>query len=121
MENEPDDVLEITVSGEPFEINRYNTSLFTFIGELALKDHVFLVLKDDENGVEGTYIWEYFQEDAYVALAGFIIEHDFPQHLNATQMAQCDDDAWENAIKANLSDINDFIPEDFENGKDTTD
>jgi len=113
MENEPEDVINIHIEGEPFEVNRYNTSLFTFIGANAIKDHVFIHFEPTEAGFIGTHIWEYFQYDAYVAIAGVAIEHDYPMHLNLPDVAECDELAWEDAVKADTKDLGDFIPDDF--------
>jgi hypothetical protein len=112
MENE--DKLVIGLNGEDFEINRRNTSLFTFIGRNAIKNHVFLVLEDNPDGtVEGTHIWEEFMEMAYIALENHIIRHDYPQHLNLNDVSQIDEDAFERAVSAQFRDLSDYVPEDF--------
>lgn len=116
MENEPEDVLNIRIDGKPFEVNRFNTSIFTFIGSNAIKDHVFLAFEPTETGAMGTHIWEYFQEEAYLAIAGVALEYDYPMHLNLNEIAECDEDAWEAAIKASTTDVGDFIPDDFKLG-----
>ena len=114
MEDEPADVLPIQINGEDFEVNRYNTSLFTFIGANAVKNHVFIVIKEDVEGVtECTRIWEEFMEPAYIALENHIIAHDYPQHLNLNQVSQIDEDDFERALSNQFNDLSDYVPEDF--------
>lgn len=73
------DGLEVTAT-------RYNTTLFTFFGDLAMYNHVFIVVGEDpdaedfENEIEGRYI---FSDDRrYPDLLKFVILNDFPQVLN---------------------------------------
>jgi hypothetical protein len=116
MENEPKDTMDIQLNGEPFEVNRRNTSLFTFIGANACKDHVFIVLEDNADGtVEGTHIFEADPNlvDAYTELAGHIQEHDYPMHLNLNDVSQIDEDAFEAMLSRQFLDLSDYVPEDF--------
>lgn len=108
-----DDTYPIHLNGEPFEVNRFNTSLFTFLGHNAIKNHVFIVIEEHESDTDVTRIWEEFMEPAYIALENHIIAHDYPQHLNLTQVSQIDEDAFEQAISAQFNDLSDYVPEDF--------
>lgn len=111
--------LDIEINGEPFEINRHNTSLFTFIGQLACYDHVFIVLQDNGSGtVEGTHIFEADAKmtDAYTVIAGHIQEYDYPMHLNLNEVAQIDGEAFEAMLSRQFLDLTDYVPEDFKIG-----
>jgi hypothetical protein len=109
--------LVIALNGVDFELTRQNTSLFTFIGANACKDHVFIVLSDNPDGTcEGTYIFQEFMEQGFIAIENHIIAHDFPQHLNLNEASQVDNDAFERALSSEFSDLTDFIPEDFKLG-----
>ena len=109
MENDP--ILELNIGDTTFEMTRLNSSLFTFLGEAAIYNHVFLVHEQEETRAVGTYVWSH--HEAYNGLAGFIVEHSFPMHLNMLQVADCDVDAYDNAIASQMSDVGDSFPEDW--------
>lgn len=88
-----------------------NSSLFTFMGRLAMYDHVFLTTNPDE-GV-GTYIFASFNE-AYQPLAEAMIDQEFPAHINLTDVADCDKSAFENMLRHSLEDVSDFVPDEWE-------
>lgn len=109
-EEEPDSV-ELLIGETTFNMNRHNTSLFTFLGALATHDHIFLVHEQEETRAYGTYVWNY--NEHYQALAEFIMEHDFPAHLNMLAVGQCDLDAYDNAIRLAAADIEEGWPEEW--------
>lgn len=104
MEDEPK--LELSVRGEQFFATRQNTTLFTFYGEIAMFNHVFLELQDaeDENQMMGAYV--FCDHAAYQELGNFIVEHNFPMVLNRNDLPECDEQAWRNAHP-----IEDFVPD----------
>jgi hypothetical protein len=115
--------LPIGINGEDFEVTRHNTSLFTFLGANAIKNHVFMVIKDNGDGsCEGTHVFRSFMPEAYDALAAHIIEYNFPQHLNLNDVAEIDEDAFSGAVRANaekdLNDLDKFLDE-WNDGKGT--
>lgn len=108
--------LTIGLNGEDFEVTRHNTSLFTFIGANAIKNHVFMVIKDNGDGsCEGTHVFRSFMPEAYDALEEHIVEYNFPQHRYLTDVAAVDEDAFQQAIHANaekdFGDIDKFLEE----------
>jgi len=114
--------LVIALNGKDFELNRRNTSLFTFIGANACKDHIFIVLGENDDGTcEGTYIFQEFMEQGFIAIENHIIAHDFPQHLNLNDVSKIDEDAFERALSAEFNDLSDYIPEDFKLGTEGED
>lgn len=112
MDDEP--YLELEFKGERIRGDRTNLSLFTFAGELASHNHVFLVLKEmDNDEVEATHIWQ--DQPAYTYLMKFIAEFNLPMHLNLNEIAQCDLDAREAYIgKTLMSDLTDYIPDGWD-------
>lgn len=109
MEDEP--TLNLSMGEKIFEMNRRNASLFTFIGKLATHNHIFLVHEIEENRAFGTYVWSH--HEAYEDLSNFLVEHDFPVHLNMLEVASCDLEAYDNSIQLNTADLDKGIPTDW--------
>jgi len=107
MEQEPGIILNI--NGEHFEATRDNTSLFRYFGHLAVYNHVFIV-RDEESG-ECTYIFN--QHPTYPVFEEYMVKHKYETHDNLREVAECDLDAFEDMVKQNLGDIQDYPPEDW--------
>lgn len=105
--------LDLTLGGEDFHMTRENTSLFTFLGEAAIYNHIFFEHKREQRKLIGTYLFA--ANPAYVQLKEFIEEHSYPQHINMLEAAQCDVDAWNSHYLNDLNDIS-SVPEEWENG-----
>lgn len=105
--NEDEPVAHINVGEREFEVNRGNTRLFTFMGRLALYNHVHY--SDRENDV-AFYVFNFV--NGYNELASFVAENDFTMYLNQTEVPQCDLDAYDRAIKASMKGL-DSVPEDW--------
>jgi hypothetical protein len=89
-------LLSLQINGEEVLAHRWNTSLFTFIGELAAYNHVFVATEDIENGYAvGKYIFS--DADAFVPVSKFVEIECFPQHRNLTEVAECDMIAFDRA------------------------
>lgn len=99
------------MNNEEFEMNRRNASLFTFIGELAAHNHVFLVHEVEGTKAFGTYVWAH--NEAYADISAFLVEHSFPLHLNMLEVAPCDLDAYSNGLHSQASDVDDGVPTDW--------
>jgi hypothetical protein len=103
----------LRINGESYQANRKNTTLFTFIGEQAIYDHVFCVLgevPESPNEYRGCYIFKEAQAPLYTTLGKFIVENNFPQILNRDEAPQCDVSAWEARM---YKDLGRGIPEDW--------
>ena len=102
--------LNLNLGGEPFEMTPDNASLFTFVGQGALYNHVFLQQEElEENRVRGTYVFSTSQ--SFQPLMNFMLEQGYPMHLNLRQVAQCDQDAYEQVIAQQLDDLDSGLPE----------
>ena len=105
--------LNFSLGGEPFEMTPDNASLFTFVGQGALYNHVFLVLEElEENHFKGTYVFS--ESPAYETLATFILENEYPAHINQRQPAACDLDAYMQYALNDLDKLDDGIPGDWQ-------
>lgn len=115
-----EEVNEFTMraGGQEWECNKDNTSLFTFAGKTVIRgmevpaeqlDHVFRAEEENDDGtITGMYVFR--SNPGFLALANFLIQNNFPAHLNIRQVAECDKDAWE---QSNFKDLTDYIPDEF--------
>lgn len=109
-EDEPAMILDLP-SGD-FEARRDNTSLFTFLGAIACYDHVFVQTGDiEDNVMSGTYIFS--THPAFEKMSEYMVENDYPMHLNLQEAAECDRTAWERMVAQQCTDI-DGVPEDWQ-------
>lgn len=97
--SEREDELTITFEdGEKFLMTRENTSLFTFMGNLATRNHVFMALGYDEERDEGSCMYVFSFNPNYAPLAKFLAQHNFPAHLNLTEVSDTDERAFQQAL-----------------------
>lgn len=94
MENEPCIVVEFE-DGE-FQALRENTTLFTFLGERAMYDHIFFLTSVDDEKQTGRYAFRSFT-DQFDDFEEYLVAHDYPQHLNLLEVAECDINAFDQA------------------------
>lgn len=111
MSAEEEPALNIKLDGQEFEINRRNTMLYTFIGELAIYDHIFITTCEEEGRQTGTYIFK--PNKGYMDLATFMMEKAFPAQLNMPRVADCDVQAFENHYLRDVRGLESF-PEEWE-------
>lgn len=87
-------LLALQINGEEVIAHRWNTSLFTYIGELAAYNHIFVAQEDEEDGAQiGHYIFN--SNDQFKTILQFIRTSYFPVHLNLIEVAECDVSAFE--------------------------
>lgn len=107
-EHEPSMVIHL-LSGE-FEATRDNTSLFTFLGRAAF-NHVFLHTGEEVDGVmSGTYVFSC--NPTYTDMETFMINNEYPLHMNLPYVAECDINAFNNMVASQCTDL-DQIPEEW--------
>jgi len=101
--------------GEEFEATPDNTSLYTFIGNLASRNHVFIETEDSDkpNTVIGTYVFSV--HPSYQPLMKHLIENEYPVHMNLRSVAPTDENAYQKLIDQAVAGEEDFetIPEDW--------
>ena len=105
---EPEPKLEITVEGEKFYATRQNASVFTFLGDMAVYDHVFIVV--DEARGEAGYLFK--NSPVYDEMVAFMINHAFPAHLNLEEPAECDLQAFDQTMYSDIRTADSF-PEEW--------
>lgn len=102
-------VINLTMDGEPgYELNRLNTTLHTFLGRLAVYNHVFYTDIHEEEVQESFYIFNF--EPSYPQIEEYMRENDFTQVLNQTEVSSGDIRAY---IRASTRDLGDTIPENW--------
>lgn len=106
--------LKLTMNGEEIYATRDNTTLFQFFGHLAMYDHVFVQLNDDSEEVaRGAYLFN--NQAIFDDLVDFIVTNEYPQHVCMREVAQCDVDAWNQTMFADLINTDSF-PEEWADG-----
>lgn len=117
MERQPDKdepYLPLNLSGKEVIATRDNTSLFTFIGNLASRNHVFIVYEIiDEENAYGSYIFP--TNRLYEGLRDYLIINQYPLHMNLTSVSETDERAYQQHIRelAEQEEIPDYPPEDL--------
>lgn len=85
-------ILNIKLDDEEVYLHRWNTSHFTFLGDLALYDHVFIITEETDESQSGYYLFS--TADEYEEITDFIKDQELPQHLNLTEVTEMDLQAW---------------------------
>lgn len=107
MENEPGII--VNFGEREFEATPENTTLFRFVGKLALYNHIFMLTVPEEN--IGAYLFN--QHPVYKEFEDYMVKNQYPIHDNLREVAECDLDAFENMLRENAADIGDYPPEDW--------
>lgn len=88
MESEP--LLSLQIRGEEVLAHRWNTSLYAYMGELAAYNHIFIAHEETEEGrTLGSYLFQ--SNPQYAPTVAFVQAQNFPQHINLTEVAECDE------------------------------
>jgi len=109
MNNDP--TMSVSIGENEFEMHRNNSFLFTFLGELGIHDHVFLVTHPEESA--GTFVFKVAHPEAYQAMAAFMVENSFLSHFNLQSVCDSDRDAFESATMKDMLSAESF-PEEWE-------
>ena len=105
----PDKALELHINGQEFLATRENTTMFTFLGELAIYDHIFIERGMEESTPVGAYLFK--NQNVWKDLAMFIMENQYPMHLNLTEVAECDRDAFDHTMFPDIRNMDSFPQE----------
>lgn len=95
MSNEIGPILRLNIDGDEVHAHRFNTALFTFAGNLACYNHIFITRETDEGRDVGNYIFA--SAEPFKDIVEFLETEEFPQHRNLTHVADCDRQAFENS------------------------
>lgn len=105
----PEEIIGLDLAGQSIEATRYNTALYTFAGELACYDHIFVVREVKESGViSGNYIWQ--SDDVFDEVRKRLRYLEFPQFLNSVEVSDSDVTAFNNRHYGDIK-ASDVFPE----------
>lgn len=102
--SDDDPVMRIeTSAGDELEMRRENTKLYTFLGKLAVYDHIFHNVSKNE----GVYLFNFVNE--FPAMREYMIRSKYPAIINMVEVPEHDINAY---VRSAMGDI-DEIPEDW--------
>ena len=110
--NESEPVAKLTLpNGETFEARRDTASLYTFMGKLAIYNHVYCYDVRDNEVQQSFYVFNFV--NGYQELSEYMKENEYPQHLNLPEISRSDVEAFERASLHDLATMDSFH-EDWE-------
>lgn len=99
-------------------INRDNTTLFTFLGDLATRNHVFIITEEegDDGLTQGHFIFAH--NSTYELLKSIIEQHNFPMILNRDEVPESDEMVFQQSLDqfGDGSTVEDYFPDDWTDG-----
>ena len=109
-EDEP--VATIKTANGEYLLTREDTALFTFLGKLAVYNHIYHCSVVEGEVDTSFYIFSFTM--GYKDLVKYMKENKYPQHINMTEVGSCDIDAY---LRASLKDLSraDEITKKWEN------
>lgn len=123
-------LIRVTVGDEEYEIGPDRASLFTFLGKRAMYDHVFIQLdKDDDDTddddigrgktITGVYVFSSLRPTMYEQMRDYMMDYDFPLHLNQREVADCDIAAYDDMVDREMADLEDVdtVPNEWLGGE----
>lgn len=93
LEDENEPRVNLRLQGNETLGHRGNLRLYTFLGKLAVYDHVFYTGQEDNS----CYIFSFVE--GYEELRDHMLEENYPAYLNQTEVAQVDLDAYDRIIQ----------------------
>lgn len=109
METPKIPALELTMNGEKIIATPENTTLFAFIGELAVYDHVFIELGMEDSTPNGAYLFK--NQDVWHDLVDFMVTNEYPQHVCLREVAECDVNAFDHTMYPDVRHMASFPQE----------
>lgn len=106
----------INLGDTHFEMTRRNTYLYTFMGKMALYDHVFLKRDDIPRNADGnqlgTYLFkEALRKELWERLESTLLENKYPAYLNHEEPSESDKASFMLTVLKDIDDIPDWMPE----------
>jgi hypothetical protein len=102
--------IKFTFGGQELEGTRENTYLYTFMGELACYDHVFIVSTEDDGSNSGHYLWN--SNSTFNEVAEYMLDKEFTVHLNLPNISDMDREVFEEFHYKDIRSSN--FPPDWE-------
>ena len=91
--------LPIHIGEVGIEATRLNSKVYTFLGRLAVYDHIFIISEIDGKAY-GTHIWKHFP--VYQAMLKFMTDNNYPAELNSIQVEACD---YQEYVRTHTGDL----------------
>lgn len=110
----------LAINGKEFIATPENASLFSFAGHLSCFNHIFLITSVAGKDLQGFYMFDESPDKkihrTYKKLAHFMIDNNYPLHMNLQEVAQCDENAF---YGTSLQDLNgyEFLPKEWDMDK----
>lgn len=112
-DNDAEKSIVINLGDEDFEITPRNATLFTFLGQNALYNHVFIQTGQEEEGrIAGTYLFS--DIDGFPKLRKLMRQLHFPAVLDMPDVAECDMEAFDLHVHHMTEDLELGVPEGWE-------
>ncbi len=115
MESEP--FINLNYGNRSFELRRDNTFLYTFLGRLASRNHLFIAEddQDDEDVASGIYMFRQGIEPYFDKIADYMRTNKYQSVENQQEVADCDEVQYQHYIAqlahVEANDLDDGIPE----------
>lgn len=103
--------INLNVNEDTVEARRDNTTLYTFLGALALYNHIFVVTDEESQTSPGFYIFA--DQPVFQEMAKYMFDTDYPMHLNMQEVAECDLNAYDRHVEQMCQDVESGVPEDW--------
>lgn len=114
MESENDRVV-VLFGTDRVELNRQNSSLYTYVGELSMYDHVFVDNQEDRPNF--AYLFKVIMDQTnpgmFSMVSGFMISQKHPLYLNMDHVSNFDKNVFDRVVglylHENYSDLGKFL------------
>lgn len=108
-------VMRLGLGSSEFAATPENSHLFTFMGRLAMYNHIFLVTDETDGTLSGTYLFNriHIPDEMFNELGTFMVENGYHADLNKREVPDCDVNAFNANLELQTGDL-DTIPEDWE-------
>ena len=102
--------MKISFNNEEFLATPENTVLYNYIAVHSMYNHIFMTREMRGEVHAGTYVFQ--SSEAYDEMAQYMLENEYPAHVNLREVAQCDIDAF-NAMIAASGQFEDYVPSEW--------
>lgn len=100
--------IRLNVGDKSYELTRDNTTLHTFLGKLAVFNHLFYSDEHNQEVREAFYLFS--DIEVFPQLEEYVRENDYPAVINQTEVSSVDQDAY---IRQATRDFGDHVPEEW--------
>lgn len=106
-------VIDIGINDAIVEARRDNAHLVQHIAELALYDHILVVVNEGKEIIRSYWIFAQIHPEMYNPLSETMVEHNYPQHYFVPILSDMIKDAYELQLNAEASDLEMGVPSEW--------